>query len=577
MKITSYFLISFILLICFSCQDNQPLKQYLSEIDKLMNSHPESAISKLDSLRSTMTKCSRSLLMQYEMLYAKAQNKAYIDFTSDSILLKVSDYYDNHGTANERMMAHYLLGCSYRDLGEYPRALECFKDAINCADTLSNDCDYRTMMSIYGQLSTLYDKQAMPIEEIEMNKATGKYALLCRDTISYIKSIELQVRAYNLLDDTAQVFRTTKKAYQLFMEKNLPDYAARTLPTAISKKLRYKKYTEAKELMDIYETQSGLFTSSGEITPKKSHYYNSKGLYYLGINQIDSADIFFRKLLENEYPLDAYYGLLQVYKFKNNSDSTSHYSTLYAEQVEITFSNLNMESVRKTEAMYDYSRIQKIAYEEKFKREEIFKQMIFIVFLLVLTVILSSFYFYKKKIAQEKDLMLLTDEFLVLSNQYQKNKQELIDSKNNFNEYKSSKSAEQEKLRERLKELQSKFDQLNSVEKKKALMTSSIVLVFKHLTIPKHKIILPTENQWEQLVNAIRQAVPLFYNTITFSNLTPSEFRVALLTFLDFRVNDIALLMNCSSQRISNAKRNANKKMFGREDSSSFKANLLHL
>ena len=29
---------------------------------------------------------------------------------------EVVDYYDRHGSANERMLANYVLGCVYRDM-----------------------------------------------------------------------------------------------------------------------------------------------------------------------------------------------------------------------------------------------------------------------------------------------------------------------------------------------------------------------------------------------------------------------------------------------------------------------------
>ena len=66
--------------------------------------------------------------MRFELLRAKAMNKGDILFTSDSVMRQVTDYYDSHGTDNERMEAHYLLGCVYRGLYEVPRAIDCFMD-----------------------------------------------------------------------------------------------------------------------------------------------------------------------------------------------------------------------------------------------------------------------------------------------------------------------------------------------------------------------------------------------------------------------------------------------------------------
>ncbi len=86
--------------------------------------------------------------MHEALMQAKAQNENFEPFTTDSTMLRVVDYYDAHGTANEQMLAHYLLGCVYRDLGDAPRALECYYDAVSKADTTSADCDWSSPYKI---------------------------------------------------------------------------------------------------------------------------------------------------------------------------------------------------------------------------------------------------------------------------------------------------------------------------------------------------------------------------------------------------------------------------------------------
>ena len=63
----------------------------------------------------------------------------------------VDDNFDRHGTRNERMLAHYLLGCVLSDLGDSPEALQAFYDAIEMADTTRTDCDLYTLRVVYGQ------------------------------------------------------------------------------------------------------------------------------------------------------------------------------------------------------------------------------------------------------------------------------------------------------------------------------------------------------------------------------------------------------------------------------------------
>jgi tetratricopeptide (TPR) repeat protein len=54
-------------------------------------------------------------------------------------------FFDRHGTPNDRLLAHYLLGRAYHEQGEAPMALECYQKAAECADTTSKDCDYRQL------------------------------------------------------------------------------------------------------------------------------------------------------------------------------------------------------------------------------------------------------------------------------------------------------------------------------------------------------------------------------------------------------------------------------------------------
>ena len=43
---------------------------------------------------------------------ADSLNRNYIPITSDSLLREAVDFFDDHGTPNERLRAHYLLGCA---------------------------------------------------------------------------------------------------------------------------------------------------------------------------------------------------------------------------------------------------------------------------------------------------------------------------------------------------------------------------------------------------------------------------------------------------------------------------------
>ena len=88
------------------------------------------------------------MLRQLEEL--EQMNRADSVMRNDSLAEDLVAYFDKHGTPNERMRAHYILGRTYFALGELPRALETYLDAVGCADTTATDCDYKTLSRIHA-------------------------------------------------------------------------------------------------------------------------------------------------------------------------------------------------------------------------------------------------------------------------------------------------------------------------------------------------------------------------------------------------------------------------------------------
>ena len=58
----------------------------------------------------------KETLYREALAEARRQNLAYEPVTGDSLLRCAVDYFDRHGTANDRLLSRYLLGCAYRDL-----------------------------------------------------------------------------------------------------------------------------------------------------------------------------------------------------------------------------------------------------------------------------------------------------------------------------------------------------------------------------------------------------------------------------------------------------------------------------
>ena len=95
-----------VLLLLVSCTGNKVIDEQITRADSLMEANSDSALvalGMLDSLRKDNPKMSKAQQMRFDLIYAKGMNKGFVDFTTDSVMKQVVAYYDQHGSANERM------------------------------------------------------------------------------------------------------------------------------------------------------------------------------------------------------------------------------------------------------------------------------------------------------------------------------------------------------------------------------------------------------------------------------------------------------------------------------------------
>ncbi len=167
----------------------------MKRADSIMDIDDDSAkvaIRMLDGIKPQLQDLTKGQRMRYELLYHKAMNKAYIPFKSDSVMQEVADYYEHHGSTNDRMLAYYVLGCVYRDMHEAPTALEYYHKATEQADTTAKDCDYSTLFRVYNQMGVLFGKQYLPYQELAAYEKGSKYALQAGDTLDAIQNVSKQ-------------------------------------------------------------------------------------------------------------------------------------------------------------------------------------------------------------------------------------------------------------------------------------------------------------------------------------------------------------------------------------------------
>ena len=268
----------------------------LVQADSIADRNPDSALIMLKSIKPLIDNSPAPVRYRYLMIEAKAMNKAYVPFTSDSTMKKVVRYYDKHGSDNERMLAHYLLGCVYRDLDSIPLALQCYEDAAEMADTTDEDCDYATLSYIHGQRAELFSKEWIPQDLLKASELCYKYAMKAKDTLTALNAYDYSSNAYYLLNESKKEIEINENVSILYEKYGYKHHAAIALGALVFTYTELDDFKNAARCMKRYECESGCFDKNGNIKKGKEIYYFFKSIYFLGINRTDSAIIYLKKL-----------------------------------------------------------------------------------------------------------------------------------------------------------------------------------------------------------------------------------------------------------------------------------------
>ena len=554
-----------------SCS-NRKYEQTITRADNLMELSQDSARSALailDSIRPDLSKMGKSTQMRYQLVYAKGMNKGYVDFTTDSLMKEIVDYYDNHGTCQQQMLAHYLLGCVYRDLGDSPASLSCYNDAVEKVDTTSSDCDYKLLTRVYEQQGALFLSQSMPQNALSAYQKAEKYAWIAKDTLSAVLSYEHLGNIYEYMDNMNKVIEVYENASRRYRQYGYPVQAARALGGAIQALILTKQYAKAKKYMDVFEAESGYFQKDSCYSYiNYSHYYYLKGLYCLESHS-DSAKYWFTKCQEfaktnNNKSFSAYAWYLYYIKHQQ-MDSVAKYSEQAFAYNDSANLDMERDLMQKMQAIYDYDRWKNVAHNEEIKatRANLTLLVSILVSVSVIIIGILTFLVYRKK--RKLELQEKEEQENLIRQQIYDTKQEL-ELLRTVNDRKIAdviKEKEQtiNKLEDDLKDIRDKYSNSSLSDVDILLKESSIYKRIKYLELHPKEIM--RENDWIELEETIEQLIPSFIPLLK-NRLNVIAYRICLLVKLEISTSSIAILLGLSSSAISKYRKVMLEKLCGR-------------
>ena len=289
-------IIASILASCVS-RTNSMTALILDDVQTYMDAQPDSALSLLQNIdRSSLE--TKGLEAKYSLLLSQALDKNYIDLQSDSIIDPAVRYYENHGSADEKLKTLYYRGRIAMNAQKYEEAISYFTKAAGYADRVF---DKVAAGRVYAAQSNIYNEYFDTEKTIKSAERAAEYYLAGGDTLKYLNAIRSITSQYLYMDSikVAENLEITRSFWN-----NLTPYLKSNYYSNLLINVNGAGIERIEEILDIYLDEIK--------DPSEIKWFPVAEAYYT-IGDLDKA-------------MEA----LEAHKFYNNDSTSALYCHTYA-------------------------------------------------------------------------------------------------------------------------------------------------------------------------------------------------------------------------------------------------------
>ena len=556
----------------FSCGDGIDREAEIAAIDSIADTDAPRALALLDSMKPRMAGATEAEWSLYSLMRVKAEDKAYIVHKTDTVMLRLIDYYEEDGDKRRLPQVYYYAGRVYADMYDNDRALPYFQKVVEMADS-SRTLYYKAQaqMGYIFLYQGLYEKgfnafsKSYKYNKTRGNKSNQAYAL-CG-----------MANCLQRMNGYKQAMQYFKQALILVRENGDKSYEADILGQIANNYYYLKQYRIAEK----YAQQALAGVDSTTARP----IYAIAADIYNKVGKEDSAVILYNKL----YALDDVYAKYSASKrlghyyleHKNMAKAAiflDEYDRYTDSIQEITLT----ETVAKIDAVYNYN----IREEENERLKEeittdrfIMAVAAMLVIAAILAVLAFMQYSKKKRLAER---MKYENEKRYLNSLYEQSSKFISDNNSKIEALKQELAASASKNESLAAALKAKEEQLNNLNMMAEIRTKNrelaaaglensdirtkIFTLLNDNTANDFDKKLSTED-WQSLDKEVNSHYPEFKERISeLCKISDSEYKVCLLLKIEVKPIDISILTSKTKSAISVIRKRLYLKAFGKEE-----------
>ncbi|MDE6721086.1 MAG: hypothetical protein K2J84_02930 [Bacteroidaceae bacterium] len=201
MKRTVLFPLLLIILIASCTIRRNQYDAVLADIDSLTEVDADSARKRLAALHEEMDGVNKGTRAYYDLLCVKANDKAMVKHTSDSLICEVARYYEANREKGHLPEAYYYVGRANSDMQNGEKALIYFQKAL-----LEDRVHVTTRLKsrIFAQMGYIYLRNGLLEDAISMQQLAHFYCKQIGDTLG-IRYCEEDIQTIKALNQALPI------------------------------------------------------------------------------------------------------------------------------------------------------------------------------------------------------------------------------------------------------------------------------------------------------------------------------------------------------------------------------------
>ena len=529
----------FAVLLLAACSRDRSLGR-MEQIKALGDRNPNQALAMLDSLEVVVRGENEYVKSKYDLLRIRLNDKAYKTPTSDIMIKKLVNYFENNGTVADKQEVHHYAGSTYRDLQDTPRALEHFFKSLEYAQSTPRECDSVMLCNTYSNINYLEYKvqnynEALKAaqKELELSEKTKTDPII---PFFHVGS------AYKALEKNNEAEAAFDSVFFRLNEGKTNELSKSILVHLLDNYTVLNKTSKAKDCIQLIE--------ENPLEGKPTYSCIAFGIYYKSIGKVDSAAVYFNRVLEEGDDVYLKYDAAKLMFKMYNDAGDIRMAEQYAADFMLLSDSLDFGNRQELAATvnnaYQYHLDQKKEQDLKEEKER-YKSISVIAFLVALLISSIGYILnFKRKQRHLKEVAALSTELQRLSDADKELRENIKRKEKVLEESRESlkkSSRELDEVKQKLQLVNQELSENNDVlrkteemlEEKKEQNKTFIKLLHQSEFEGKAEDVIRAVREaskgkkemslaeWKQLYNAVDELYPTFHEDILKQHKRVSE------------------------------------------------------